>query len=78
LLTFAQQNGKLQLSLRGPEERGVTNMDVASWETLSDYLLDKQSTEIKVPKKKTSVSVSSSTTDEVKPVVQVFRGGREL
>lgn len=78
LLTFAQTNGKLQLSLRGPDQRGVENMDVASWDTLSDYLLEKQSTEITIPKKKSSVAVSSSSTDEVKPVVQVFRGGREL
>lgn len=79
LLTFAQTNGKLQLALRSPGDRsGTAELDIASWETLSDYVMEAQGTNLQIPKKKSAVAVSAGSSDEVRPFVQVFRGGREL
>ncbi|MCA9408179.1 MAG: Flp pilus assembly protein CpaB [Candidatus Omnitrophica bacterium] len=80
LLTFAQANGKLQLSLRSPVEQGRQLMQVASWESLADYVLETQGTKITIPRAKTKISESSSgdDNDEVKPFIQIFRAGEEL
>jgi len=78
LITFAQANGKLQLALRSPSERGIRVLQVASWDTLSDYVLDRQGTELNVPKKKISAKATDNDDEEVEPFVQIFRGGREL
>jgi pilus assembly protein CpaB len=79
LMSFAQTNGKLQLALRSPADRGgITEMDIASWETLSDYIMEAQGTNLQIPKKKSAVAVSAGTSEEITPFVQVFRGGREL
>lgn len=86
LLTFAKDNGKLQLSLRSPTEEEIKIMQVASWDALSDYVLERQGTELLVPKKRAQIrtvdevkpGVPSKTTDEVQPFIQIFKGGREL
>lgn len=86
LLTFAQSNGKLKLSLRSPVEQTTENLAVASWDELADYVLKNQGTEILVPAKKADIqmidgqkSPAKSTDDEeVKPFIQIFKGGREL
>ena len=76
LLAFAQEHGKLQLSLRSPAEKENQMLQVASWATLSDYLLEHQGTELNVPKSRAMGVVGSK--EEVKPYIQIFRSGREL
>ncbi len=78
LLAFAQGNGKLKLALRSPVEQERSFLKVASWETLSDYLLHEQGTELIIPKGKKSKSGIIDEGEEVQPVIQIFRGGREL
>ena len=80
LLTFARTKGKLQLTLRPPQDKGIKTLKVASWDALSDFVLEKQGTELAVPRSKASIeSVDSGkrTTEEVKPVIQIFKSGRE-
>lgn len=78
LLSFAQTNGKLQMALRSPSERGTEELDVASWETLADYVMDVQGTKIDIPTRKSSVDITAGKSEEARPFVQVFRGGLEL
>ncbi|VAX37461.1 hypothetical protein MNBD_UNCLBAC01-526 [hydrothermal vent metagenome] len=80
LLTFAQANGKLQLSLRPPTELGIKSLEVASWDALSEYVLESQGTRLAVPEKKSTVKSSDTEgdSDEIKPFIQIFRGGQEL
>ncbi len=81
LLTFVKKNGNIQLMLRPPNELQTERMQVASWELLSDYVLDKQGTELKVPTGKAdihSVSEGGSSSSEVKPFIEIYRGGKEL
>ena len=75
LMSFVQQNGKVQLALRSPSETQSYLLQASSWQTLSDYLLEKQGTPIGVPKSKAAVEPAA---EEVKPYIQIFRGGREL
>ena len=76
LLNYVQQNGKLQLALRSPNETETYTLPVANWQTLSDYVLERQGTELGGSKSK-GPSVESAV-EEVKPYIQIFRGGREL
>lgn len=83
LLSFADENGNLQLSLRAPTEQGKKMLQVASWDALSDYVKDHQGTELIVPKSKKKVkesgdNVTFEVEDDNKPFVQIFRGGKEL
>ncbi len=80
LLAFAQANGRLQLSLRAPKENRTSILKVASWDTLSDYVLDRQGTELLVPTKVTNLEEveEEENQGEVKPFIQIFKQGREL
>lgn len=84
LLTFAKQHARLELSLRGPNEKQTQTLQVASWEALSDYVLQKQGTELMVPKSKTTIEAveggdkRDDSGDEIKPHIQIFKGGQEL
>jgi Flp pilus assembly protein CpaB len=85
LLTFAQSNGKLQLSLRSPaESEDRILQQVASWDALADFVLEHQGTELRLSKPKPEVTVEETEEikeekeEEVKPAIQIFRGGREL
>ena len=88
LLTFAESNGKLQLSLRSPAEQGRQSLQIASWETLSNYVLDKQGTELLAPKTPEGSSVEKpvekpateepTTENPSGTPIQIFRGGKEL
>ncbi len=75
LLTFAQRNGKLQLVLRSPQELETRMLQAANWQTLSDYVLEKQGTDISAPKSKALIEPAA---EEVKPFIQIFRGGKSL
>lgn len=82
LLTFAQSNGKLQLSLRSAAETEDTILQqVASWDTLADFVLEHQGTELRIPQPKSTIAPGKTEEveeEEVKPFIQIFRGGREL
>ncbi len=83
LVTFAQDNGKLQLSLRGPNENETKILQVASWDTLSDFVLEHQGTELNVPKSRASLETVGETEEspsrqEVKPFIQIFKAGQQL
>lgn len=76
LVTFAQSNGKLQLSLRSPSEQRTQSLQVASWQTLSDYMKERQGTEIDLsPEKK---KIEEKKDEEVKSFIEIYRGGQEL
>ena len=90
LLTFAEANGTLQLALRAPAEESTQRIQVASWESLSDFVKEKQGTELVVPESKATVkSVEKFTPQKgidvdveedvpAEPKIQIFRGGRAL
>lgn len=83
LITFAQKYGQLKLALRSPAEKDTKALQVAAWDSLSDYVLDKQGTELNLPKaKKQQKQNEVVETEEVEaddaPFVEIFRGGREL
>ena len=81
LLTFAQANGNLQLSLRSPTEtQGNILQQVASWDALSDFVLERQGTELYPPRKVVEEEEEEVVEEkkEEKPYIQIFRGGREL
>ncbi len=75
LLTFVKNNGDIQLVLRSPQETETRMLQAANWQTLSDYILEKQGTDISAPKSKALIEPA---VEEVKPFIQIFRGGREL
>lgn len=80
LVSFAQEHGKLQLTLRSPTERGSQVMEVASWDSLADYVLEQQGTELIIPEKKVEIKSTKDTEKidtEVKPFIQIFKSGKE-
>ncbi|MCA9393547.1 MAG: Flp pilus assembly protein CpaB [Candidatus Omnitrophica bacterium] len=83
LITFAQKYGKLKLALRSPAEKETKALQVAAWDSLADYVLDKQGTELNLPKAKAPSRVENDYVEEDlqvddTPFVEIFRGGREL
>ena len=80
LLIFAQQNGRLQMVLRSPSETETQMVQPASWETLASYALDKGGIELAVPRSRAVIQPvgTGAPGEEVKPYIQIFRGGREL
>lgn len=83
LLVFAQSNGRLQLSLRSPNEKDTKILQVASWDALSDFVLERQGTELLVPKSRASIEVIEGgqkipSDKEVKPFIQIFKAGQQL
>lgn len=90
LLTFAEANGNLQLALRAPAEESTQRVQVASWESLSEFVKEKQGTELIVPESKATVrsvekfspqkGISVEMDEDVveEPKIQIFRGGRSL
>ena len=83
LIVFAQSNGRLQLSLRSPDEKETKVLQVASWDALSDFVLERQGTELMVPKEKGAIEAVEGgaqrpSSGEVKPFIQIFKGGQQL
>lgn len=81
LLAFAETNGKLQLSLRSPAEQERQLLQVASWDTLADYILDKQGTDLHVPDKGSEAPAEKTEDkkdEKPKSTIQIFRAGKEL
>ncbi|MBF0385226.1 MAG: Flp pilus assembly protein CpaB [Candidatus Omnitrophica bacterium] len=80
LLTFAQDNGKLQLMLRSPAEQNTVKMGPASWDALADYLMQRQGTEIDVPRDAPPIQTIELIEDEgeeVKPFIEIFKSGKQ-
>ena len=75
LMAFVQQNGKIQLALRSPSESQAYMLQASNWQTLSNYLLEKEGTTISTPKSKAVVEPAA---EEVKPYIEIFRGGHAL
>jgi len=82
LLTFAQQQGRLQLILRSPTETETQILQPASWDALAEYTLDKNGMELLVPRSRAVIQPVGpgvpGPAEEIKPYIQIFRGGREL
>ena len=78
LIAFAQANGKLQLTLRPPTDGGLQLLQVASWDTLAEYVMDHQGTELMVPQKQANIfEADDQEKDEVRPYIQIFKSGAE-
>lgn len=79
LLSFAQENGEIKLSLRAPSETGTKIIDVASWDSLSDYLLEEQGTNLIVPVANVEEEVEEVEEEVLEPVrkIQIFKSGFE-
>ena len=79
LLTFIQKNGRLYLILRAPAETETQIMQVSNWSALADYVFEKQGTELIIPRQRALIEpVPGGGKDEVKPFIEIFRGGREM
>ncbi len=79
LMSFIERNGRMQLILRAPNETETQIIQAASWSALADYVFEKQGTELIIPRSR-AVIVPEATQpkEEVKPMIQIFKGGREL
>ena len=74
LMSFLERNGKMQLILRAPAEIDVQQMQISAWSTLSDYVYEKQGTELLTkPKLK-----EEKGKEEAKPFIEIFQGGRAM
>lgn len=83
LMSFASRNGKLELALRSPREKTRRMTQASTWETLAEYILENQGTEITVPVKEEEPEAEEEAEEEVEeedlePTFRIFRGGREL
>ncbi len=83
-MSFAEQNGKIQLALRSPTEKKTEQIKTSTWKTLADYILQNQGADIGVGTgagdelKGKKASVESVDVKEAKPYIQIFRAGKEL
>ena len=68
----------MQLVLRAPAETETQMLQAATWSALADYVFEKQGTELVIPRDKAVISPIKDGKEEVKPFIQIFRGGREL
>ena len=78
LMSFIEKNGKVQLILRAPAETETQMLQAATWSSLADYVFEKQGTELVIPREKAVIEPVKDNKEEVKPFIQIFRGGREL
>jgi len=72
LLTFAQANGKIILSLRSPGEKGTQKVDAATLETLLDYVEKTQGTKLRPAPPKREAPAEAP-----KQPVKIFKSGLE-
>jgi len=79
LMSFIEKNGKMQLVLRAPAETEVELMQVANWNSLADYIFEKQGTELNVPRSRAGIEpVMLDKKEEVKPFIEIFKGGKSV
>ena len=83
-MAFAQENGKIQLSLKSPTDPGedIGILQVAAWDTLADFVLEHHGTQLTIPKDKAEIKeVEPPPKQEVKevkppkPVIEIFKSG---
>lgn len=74
LLSFAQQHGQLQFFLRPPSEHQTYVLNAPGWQTLGDYIRERQGVDINPPPPPKTDTVSQ----EEKPYIQIFKGGQQL
>jgi len=74
LLVFANKNGSLELALRSPDDTDHPTVKANTWKTLAEYVLKNQGLDIQDPDGENT----SNKTIDVKPSIQIFRGGKEL
>ena len=74
LLAFANKNGTLELALRSPDDNDHKTVKASTWKTLADYVLKNQGPNIQDP----DGDNVNNKTDDSKPNIQIFRGGKEL
>lgn len=77
LLAFANKNGNLELALRSPDESEHQSVKADTWKTLADYVLKNQGLDIQDPDGE-NANANNKPTEENKPSIQIFRGGKEL
>ena len=76
LLAFASKKGKLELALRAKNENDKENVKTSTWKTLADYVLQNQGASFDVPEEESGLKTETS--ENNKPYIQIFRGGKEL
>ncbi len=81
LLSFAEKNGKIELALRPPSEKGHEMLAAATWTTLAEYVLENDGADIQVPEPAKDIEEtgkSNKPAEEAQPYIEIYRGGREL
>ncbi len=74
LLAFANKNGRLELTLRSPNDNTKQMVKTSTWKTLADYVLQNQGSAFAVPEEEGQPAKKEGN----KPYIQIFRGGKEL
>jgi Flp pilus assembly protein CpaB len=74
LLEFANKNGTLELALRSPDDTEHQLVKADTWKTLADYVLKNQGLDLNNPDQ----LPPAEKPEESKPLIQIFRGGKEL
>ncbi len=80
LMSFSQEQGRLQLVLRSPAENENWQLKVAAWDSLSEFLYERQGTDLFVSEPELRIIEAVgvvSQTDEVRSHIQIFRGGQQ-
>ena len=76
LISFAQQHGRLQMILRSPLDTQAYRIPASTWQSLSDYILATQGTDINAM----TQDDEEPTIDEAKPssgpTIEIFKGGQ--
>jgi len=85
LVAFLEKHGKLQLVLRAPAETETEVLQSSNWETLAEYVLETQGTELAFPQEKPKAKpvtprgdVEEVGEEPAGPYIEIYRGGREL
>lgn len=75
LLSFADRNGSLELSLRPQNEKSKQMIAAATWQTLGEYVLQNHGAELKTPIKKQETQESSVVQyQEEAPSIAIYSG----
>jgi len=75
LMSFIEQgNGELKMFLRSPSETQTYILQASNWQSLADYVKERQGVDINPP---APPPVSAQAAEE-KPYIQIFKGGQEL
>ncbi len=87
LITFAQENGTLQFTLRSPAEKeSPKNIEIASWDALSKFLSEKQGINLGVSSSRPKINTNIEEVEEkpqtfqgekIDSTIQIFKSGRE-